>query len=163
MESIWLVIEKEDKEAWPTLMHSIMNIIKSKYKTYTYLSYPKSLRYIKVRFIDCNQIREILDKLKIKLDDEEPCTCGCYSTDFERLVNHIELMIYPGELCYTIGRSISTEEGLVNERFNVVRYILLYLWKELEKIGIKSHVDYGDCRDIEWIDGAVSEMLEELE
>lgn len=160
VQSIWLKFKKEDidKKTIPI----IINTIKDRYKTYSYLS-DVHINTHHFELLDINQIKKIIKKLGLKVDGTKRCKCGCYSTDLEIITHFLDLDFHYGKILkhiptvsqrfeyFEIGRDITLSVGMSYERFNILRYILEDIQKHLEQKGIESTLDLSDCKE-EFVD-----------
>lgn len=159
VQSIWLEFDKEQRTEENKKI--IIETIKKLYKTYSYVC-KESLRQdtMKFHFLDCNQIRFVEKVLDLKpLDDTKPCSCGCYSTDFETVCYFLDLEFRygkPFKECpydyYSLGRDVYMQIGFYHERLNILRFILECIKKEIDKKGIKSELSLSDCEKETFVD-----------
>jgi hypothetical protein len=152
VSGIWLEFDRS-KISDLALIDKIKKIVKSKYKCYSYEDVENGKQNTFVfKLIDCNQIKNILDKLGMKIDDEEPCDCGCMSTDFERMVFFLDLEFNYGKIVdfinykyFWIGRNVTMSIEPSDERLVVLRYMLEDLKREFDREGIYSRLNLDDC------------------
>jgi hypothetical protein len=114
----------------------------------------KQQNAIHFKFLDSCQILNILKKLNLVVDDKKRCECGCYSTDFERLMFFIDLELNFGKIddsgiikysYFQLGRNVWGSIGMYDERLNTIRFILEDLKKVFDKENIKCKLDLSDC------------------
>ncbi len=145
VQSIW--IQFDEKQLNNKIVKKIIKIVKNKYRVF---GDPRD-NALFLKFLDCNQINIISNKLRLNIDDKKFCDCGCYSTNFERFVWFIDLEFNFGkqadilDIYFRIGRNVWGSVGMYKERLNVLRYILEDLIKEFNNQGIKCKLDLSDC------------------
>lgn len=158
VQSIWLNFDK--RQLNENTVNTIKKIIKDKYKCYSYID-DKQTNTMHFKFLDSCQISEILKKIKLSVEDNKRCDCGCYSTDFERLVFLIDLELNFGKIddsgiikysYFQLGRTVWGSVGMYKERLNTIRAILEEIKKDMDKKGIKCKLDLSDC-EVEYFEG----------
>ncbi len=155
VQSIWLEFDEEEMNE--EMIDEIVKTINENYKTFSTVGIPKKSTFSNsdvhgFNFIDCQEIVEILKKVGLEVDDEKRCDCGCYNTDFEMLVGYISLEFMHGQMngsvddvYFRVGRDITMSVGMYGLRLNILRYILEDIQEELDKKGINSEMNFGDC------------------
>ena len=152
--SIWLQFDHQHITNEKDL-NLIKTTIKDKYKCYAYFStdYTHTMEF---RLLSIRQIKNIIKKLNLNIDDNKRCTCGCLSTDFERVMHFTELEFNYGKIhkllnkyiYFRLGRNITLSVKPYDERFKIIRYILEDLKKEYDKLGIKCELDISDTGSV---------------
>lgn len=155
VQSIWLNFDLNQRN--DETISKIIEIVKDNYKCYSYISpdtYKAGVHDLNVRcfiFLDTVQIKEVLNKIGLLVNDKKRCNCGCYSTDFETMMYFINLELTYGSISdveyFRLGRDVWGSVGLFKERLNVLRYILENLQKSFNKEGIKSDLCLDDCEE----------------
>ena len=156
VQSIWLQFDNEQQT--PETVERIINIIKRRYKCYTYeddsvrrgMKVPIGLKEYKFVFLDYHQIKSIDKVLNMCIDDKVVrVDYGHLSTDFEALMYFIDLNLGYGDLLGTnyfrLGRDVWGSVSMFYERLNVLRFILQMLQKDFEGAGIHSELSIEDC------------------
>jgi len=162
VQSIWLYFD--DAQMTKENIQIIIKTIKDNFKTYSYVDdkYSNTTKFV---FLDCSQIRDIANSINLEIDDKKRCNCGCYSTTFEIVVHFIDLEFNYGKIFnktlsendqpythFTLGRNVWGSIGLYYERLNILRFILEYIKKELDKQKINSKLSLDDCDDDCFVD-----------
>lgn len=158
VQSIWLNFDKRqlNKDG----VDGIKKIIKNKYKCYSYID-EKQQNTMHFKFLDSCQISDTLKKIKLNVDDKKRCDCGCYSTDFERLMFFIDLELNFGKIddsgiikysYFQLGRNVWGSVGMYKERLNTIRAMLEELKTDFDKSGINCELDLSDC-EVEYFEG----------
>lgn len=150
VQSIWLKFKKEDMT--PLIINEVIKTVKGNYKCYAFQD-PKMENTTSFKFLDCCQIKTILEEIKMNIDDKKLCDCGCFSTEFERLCYFIDLEFTHGSFTktipdieyYMLGRNVWGSIGMYAERLSVLFCILQNLQKKLKEKGINCRLDLSDC------------------
>lgn len=144
VQSIWLQFDKNQQN--PETIETIISTVNKHYKTYSYKNTININKHnFKFKFLNCEQIRDICNKLNLEVDDTK--RCGCNNTDFEILTYFSDLTFYYGNLYdvnyFCLGRDCYLTEDMYTERIYILRYILEYIQSKLPK-SIKTSMDFSD-------------------
>ena len=151
VQSIWLEFDKRqmNKDTKIKVIEAIKNRFKcAVFKDETFQN------TINFKFLDCNQIKEVIDKLNLKIDDKKANLDNHFTTDFERIIWFIDLEFNIGKIdklinytYFRLGRNVWGSIDYYKERLNILRFILETLKKDLHKVGVKCKLDLSDCED----------------